>query len=81
MKLNLFKRQKTTVSNLLNQDDVTVVLAEADKDKANITDLMVIYQDKEGYINWHVTGETTLDRKILLLEQVKVWLLQGDKDD
>ena len=81
MKLNLFKRQKTTVSNLLNQDDVTAVLAEADKDKANITDLMVIYQDKEGYINWHVTGETTLDRKILLLEQVKVWLLQGDKDD
>jgi len=75
------RRKHLTVNDLLTQDDVKSTIATIIKDKAEITDLVVIYQDKEGFINSHWSKETTLDRRILLLEQVKIWMLQGDSDD
>lgn len=70
-----------TVNDILTKDDVKEVLSKVANDQTEITDLVCIYQDKEGYINWHTTNDTTLDRKILMMEQVKIWLLQGDNND
>ena len=74
-------KRLTTINDILTQDDVKETLSKVATDQAEITDLICIYQDKEGFINWHFTENTTLDRNILLLEQVKFWLLQGDNDE
>jgi quinol monooxygenase YgiN len=75
------RRKQLTVSDLLTQDDVKTTIDTVIKDKAEITDLICIYQDKEGFINYHWSKNTTLDRRILLLEQVKFWMLKDDEDD
>ena len=81
MNKSKLKRKQLTVNDLLTQDDVQSVLAKTIQDKAEITDLICIYQDKEGFINWHITSNTPPDRKVFLLEQVKIWMLEGDNDD
>jgi hypothetical protein len=70
----------TTINDILTQDDVKTTLSKVSKEQAEITDLICIYQDREGYISWYITKDTTLDRKILLLEQVKTWLLTGEDE-
>lgn len=65
--------QIKTVSDLFARDDVNDFLATVDKHKADITDCIIVYLDKERNYHWAITDNT--------LESTAVWLLESTKHD
>jgi hypothetical protein len=72
-------KRKTTVSDILTQDDVLSVLEDLANNKERIKDLIVIYTDSKGTYHWNVTGGTLSSTAIWMLEGVKLDVLDGDK--
>jgi hypothetical protein len=69
-----------TVEKFLQGCEVSELLERVNDNRAEISDLFVIYRDKDGAITWNGTPSTSLEERIYLLEQVKVWILQGECD-
>lgn len=72
------KSKRVTVSDLLGEDDVNRILNELIKIKHDISSLIVIYEDREGWVKWKDAGYTT-DEMVGTLEKVKVLeITRGD---
>ena len=76
----LFKKKQkqdkpiTRMDDILNADAVNAVLEKVQKQTPNISDLLVIYLDKEtGKYFWHITGNT--------LYSTAVWMLASVEND
>lgn len=65
-----------TINDLLTRDDINGILAEMDKRKPDITDMIIIFYDKEKDIyGWQVTEDTSAPLATYLLESTKLDLL------
>jgi len=62
-----------TINDLLTRDDINGILADLDKAKPNISDLIVIYMDKDKN-RYFLTTEDTL-------VSTATWMLEGTKLD
>ena len=63
-----------TINDLLTRDDINGMLAELDKEKPNISDLIVIYLDKDTkQYHFQITEDT--------LNAIAVWMLENTKLD
>lgn len=63
-----------TINDLLTRDDVNGILADMNKRKPDVTDMIVIYYNKEGNLyGWQITDNTH--------ESLVVWLLESAKKD
>jgi hypothetical protein len=76
----LFKKKQkqdkpiTRMDDILNADAVNAVLEKVQRQAPNISDLLVIYLDKEtGKYYWHITGST--------LYSTAVWMLASVEND
>ena len=71
-----------TVNDLLTRDDINGILADLDKEKPNISDLIVIYlnkDDKRCY--FQITEDTLTDRATWMLESTKLDVLNEDLEE
>ncbi len=71
------KRKSVTINDLLTKDDINGILADLEKIKPNIKDLIVIYMDKNNKYSWQITGNTLESLAVWLLESVKLDLLNN----
>ena len=86
----LFKKKQkqdkpiTRMDDILNADAVNAVLEKVQKQTPNISDLLVIYLDKEtGKYFWHITGNTLYSTAVWMLASVENDMLNQteQKDD
>ena len=78
--VKLPKRKLVTLNDLFARDDVNDLLATVDKHKADITDCVIIYLDKNRTYHWAVTKDTLESTAVWLLESTKHDLLHSDDD-
>ena len=80
--MNIFRRKVklTTVNKVLQTDDVSAVLQELNECKADITNMIVIYESGD-MIKWISTKDTMTSKVIFLMESAKAGMLQGDGND
>jgi hypothetical protein len=85
----LFKKKQKQdkpigVDDILSADAVNAVLEKVQKQTPNISDLLVIYLDKEtGKYYWHITGNTFYSTAVWMLASVENDMLNQvePKDD
>ena len=71
-----------TVNDLLTRDDINGMLADLDKEKPNISDLIVIYLDKrDKRYHFQITEDTLNAVAVWLLQQVNQDILNEDTED
>jgi hypothetical protein len=51
------------------------------KEQENITDLICVYQDREGVVGWKCTEGSTLERIVSMLETTKINLLVSPEEN
>lgn len=73
-------KQITTIDNILAQENVKDTIERLTSEQAEITDMICIFRDREGALNWRVTKDTACERIISMLEQAKICLLVGDEE-
>ncbi len=74
-------RRITTIEDLLTRDDINGILVALDKVKPHISDMIVIYFDKErNILDYIVTDETLVSKSVWMLEATKLDILNGDKE-
>ncbi len=74
--------KNTSVNDLLARDDVNGILIDLDKEKPNITDMIVIYYKKDrDCIGWQTTGDTHESKIIWMLEVVKTNILSSEEGE
>lgn len=72
----------TTVSDLLTTDDVNGILSDLNKVKHNISDLIVIYLDKETKrYSFQITANTLVTTVTWMLESTKLDVLEEDDEE
>lgn len=79
-KMKTFKLPKNkviTVDDLLSSSDVNGLLEDVVKDKTNIKEMIIIYEDFEDGIHWSNTS-MKMSKIIGLLEQVKMWMMMEE---
>lgn len=65
-----------TINDLLTRDDINGILADLDREKPNISDLIVIYFNKQtNKYCFQLTDNTFIDRATWLLETTKFDIL------
>ena len=80
----LFKKKQKQdkpigVDDILSADAVNAVLEKVQRQAPNISDLLVIYLDKEtGKYYWHVTGNTLYSTAVWMLASVQNDMLNQD---
>jgi len=80
----LFKKKQKQdkpigVDDILSADAVNAVLEKVQRQAPNISDLLVIYLDKEtGKYCWHVTGNTLYSTAVWMLDSVQNDMLNQD---
>ncbi len=75
------KKRITTVEDILTRDDVNGILIHLDKVKPDISDLIVVYYDKEGNRwNYQITEDTLVSTATWLLESAKLALLSENEE-
>jgi len=71
-----------TISDLLTRDDINGILADLDKEKPNISDLVVIYLDKrDKQCYFQITEGTLTDRTTWMLESTKLDVLNENVEE
>jgi predicted nucleotide-binding protein len=75
------KRKITTVASILTDDAVKDAFDRIAKELPNVTDMICIFYDRDGYVNWKTTNGTTLDCILAMLEKVKFAHLIDTGDD
>ena len=78
----LSKRAKnlTTVDSILTQENVKDTIERLASEQTEISDMICIFRDREGALNWRVTQGSTEERIIAMLEQTKICLIVGDEE-
>lgn len=74
-------RRAVTVNDLLARDDVNGILADLDKVKPNVQDLIVIYVDAESRYHWQITNSTLVSTATWMLESTKLDLLNTNSEE
>ena len=74
------KRKPLTVNDLLTKDDINTVVDDVLEKRADMSSLIVIYQDIDGKIRWNCSS-IALSQFVFLLETVKVALLTEDDEE
>lgn len=67
-------KRATTINDLLARDDINGILSDLNKEKPSMTDLIVIYVDKEG-LKWQYTDDTLVSKAVWMIECMKFDLL------
>lgn len=81
-KVKLSKRRKVTINDLFTRDDVNTILADLDKIKPDISDIIVIYIDKnDNRYHWQVAGGTTVSTAVWMLESAKFDFLSQSEEE
>jgi len=72
-----------TVNDLLTRDDINGILADMDRRKPNVTDMIIIfYNKKTDTYGWQITDDTLAPLATYLLESTKLDLLSPvDNED
>ncbi len=65
------KRRIVTVNDLFTREDINGMLSRLEKEKANIKDLLIIWEDKDGNHHWDLSEDT--------MQSVAVWMLERTK--
>ncbi len=76
--VKLPKRKLVTVNDLFARDDVNDFLATVDKQKAEITDCVLIYLDKDRNYHFVITENTLVSTAVWLLESTKHGLMESE---
>ena len=71
----------TTIETLLTNEDVKDLLDELIIDQKDIEALIVIRQNKDGSMTWHITNNLPSSSIVYLLERVKSLTLEIDKGE
>ena len=61
----------TTITDILTQDNINTVMEKAHNEKAEMAALIVIYIDRDGNTNWHISKDTKSSQAVYALEIVK----------
>jgi len=80
IELKSAKRKPLTVNDLLTKDDINTVVDDVLEKRADMSSLIVIYQDIDGKIRWNCSS-IALSQFVFLLETVKVALLTEDDEE
>ena len=71
-----------TINDLLTRDDINGMLADLDKEKPNISDLIVIYLNKDTKkYNFQITEDTLNTTAVWLLQQANQDVLNDDTEE
>jgi hypothetical protein len=71
-------KRVTTITDLLTRDDVNDILAEVNKSKDKIKNMVVITVDHEDNQHWWITDETLNSIAVFMLESTKFDLMNED---
>lgn len=79
IKLPRKKKSVCTINDVLTTDDINGILADLEKTKPEIQDLIVIYLDKktQKYV-WQITDNTLSSTAVWMLESTKLDILNAD---
>ena len=61
----------TTITDILAQDNINAVMEKAHNEKPEMANLIVIYIDRDGNTNWHISEDTKSSQAVYALEIVK----------
>ena len=70
-----------TINDLLTRDDINGILADLDESKPNISDLIVIYMDKNKNRCFQITENTLNSTATWLLETTKLDVIMEDTEE
>jgi len=71
-----------TINDLLARADINSIINELDKEKPNMSDLIVIWLDKnDKRYRFCITEDTLSDRATWMLESVKLDVLNEDTEE
>jgi len=70
-----------TINDLLTRDDINGILADLDKAKPNISDLIVIYMDKDKNRYFLTTEDTLVSTATWMLEGTKLDVINEELED
>ncbi len=76
----MLKRKNIDIDDILAQDDVNEVLNTVIKEKANITDMIVLYYDNEDTVHMKSTGPLN-SRAVYMLEFGKFHILNDNSEN
>jgi uncharacterized ferredoxin-like protein len=71
----------TTIEDILTEDNVRDAFARMVEELPNITDMVCVYRDREGSINWKCTSESTIERIVSMIEIAKFGILAPEEGD
>lgn len=69
-----------TINDLLTRDDINGMLADLDEAKPDISDLIVIYMDKDKSRCFLITEDTPVSTATWLLETTKLDVIMEDTE-
>jgi len=69
------------IDKMLTEDRVKDAFERMAKELPNITDMLCIYRDREGAINWKVTSESEIERIISMIEIAKFSILTPEENE
>jgi len=70
-----------TINDLLTRDDINGILADLDEAKPDISDLIVIYMDKDKNRCFQITEDTLVSTATWMLESTKLDMINEDLEE
>lgn len=75
------KQKLVTIDSILTADNVRDAFDRMAKELPNVTDMVCIYRDREGAINWKCTSESTIERIVSMIEIAKFGVLTPEEGE
>jgi hypothetical protein len=70
-----------TVDDLLAKDDINGILQDVAKERANIQDIIVIYNTKDDVIFWHCNQDILVSKANYMLDVAKYDIMKDGDDE
>lgn len=71
-----------TVADMLTRDDINQMMRDLEKEKPNISDLIIVYMEKEtNNFYFQVTKDTLASTAVYMLECTKLDIINEDFDE
>ena len=70
-----------TVDDLLAKDDINGILQDVAKERANIQDIIVIYNTKDDVIFWHCNQDILVSKANYMLDVAKYDIMKEGDDE
>lgn len=67
-----------TVDDLLARDDVNQILSEMVKDKKDIKQMIVVWEDDQGVLGWRVS-DMKMSKMIGMIEMMKMYAMMDNE--